>query len=59
MLNPLTSMINKGPPLVIVHTSPVYTSKALSANMVLISTDFYCPDTEDNMFANLANVGIR
>lgn len=44
MLHPPVSMINKGPPSVIARAGPVYASKALSAKMLLILHDYYCPN---------------
>lgn len=44
----------QGPPPVIAHESPVYASRALSANMVSVLEDYYCPDTEDNTFSTPA-----
>lgn len=59
MLHPPASMINQDPPPVIAHAGPAYACSALSANMVSILNNHYCPDTEDDMFTKMATVRIR
>lgn len=39
------------PPPVTVHAGPVHASGALSANMVSVIEDYYCPDAEDVTFS--------